>query len=320
MLILSLLLAGILGLSACATPAAAPTPEPSATLEPTITENPVSPLMQTAMAKSTALAQVTLDPAMFPTVTPLVSVTPDADWKLAWAEEFDGPDGSAPDPQTWGYDVGGHGWGNNELEYYTDRIENAYLEGGNLVIEARKEEYQGSHYTSARLVTRGKVHWLYGRYEIRAKLPKGQGIWPAIWLLPDTDTYGGWPTGGEVDIMEFLGHDRQTVYGTLHWGNPHDSDGGQIALPRTTGFDEDYHVFALEWEPGAFRWYMDGVLYHTVTQWTTSAENAKFPAPFDQPFHMLINVAVGGNWPGVPNDTTVFPAKMYVDYVRVYQK
>jgi beta-glucanase (GH16 family) len=308
----------ILILTACVpvTPAA-----PAATSPPVATSTfAIPPAMQTAAVKATELAMVTLDPNLFrkPTLPP--PATPSADWKLVWSEEFDGPDGSPVDSSTWAFDVGGHGWGNNELEYYTDRLENAHLEGGSLVIAAREEEYEGSRYTSARLVTRDKVAWTYGRYEIRAKLPKGQGIWPAIWMLPTGNKYGGWPTGGEIDIMEFLGHDPLTVHGTLHWGNPKDASGTSISLPASPDFSEDYHVFALEWDPAEFRWFVDGVHYHTVTNWMTSADNAPFPAPFDQPFHLLLNVAVGGNWPGRPDETTTFPARMLVDYVRVYQK
>ena len=303
-------------LTACAV---ATPPPPSATPTPTATQDPISPLMKTAAVRATELAQATLDPKRFPSPTPPRTATPSADWKLVWAEEFEGPDGSPVNPETWSFEVGGHGWGNNELEYYTDRLENAHLQNGNLVIEARKEDYQGRAYTSARLVTQGKAAWQYGRYEIRARLPAGQGIWPAIWMLPDSQTYGGWPTGGEIDIMEFLGHDRQTVYGTLHWGEPHDSNGKSFVLTGGPDFSADYHVFALEWAPEEFRWYVDGVHYHTVKEWKTSAKNASFPAPFDQPFYILLNVAVGGRWPGSPDAATVFPARMYVDYVRVYQ-
>lgn len=317
LLLLLTLLAAALGLAGCA--AAAPA-SATVTVQPTATENPVSPMMQTAAFRATELAQATLDPRLFPTRTPQLTATPSADWQLVWSEEFDGPDGSAVDAKTWSFDIGGHGWGNNELEYYTHRLENARLEGGNLVIEARQEDYQGSRYTSARLVTRDKVNWQYGRFEVRARLPGGQGIWPAVWMLPDSGKYGGWPEGGEVDIMEFLGHDPLTIYGTLHWGSPHDSNGTSFTLPGSPDFTEDYHVFTLEWEPTEFRWYADGVHYHTVTRWRTSAPGAVFPAPFDQPFHLLINVAVGGRWPGVPDSTTVFPARMWVDYVRVYQK
>jgi beta-glucanase (GH16 family) len=300
-------------LTACTPPAAAPLP--TSTPPPT-----PDPLLQTAVAKATELAAATPDPRLAVTPSPVVTTTPSAAWKLVWADEFDGPDGSPPDPKVWSAEQGGGGWGNNELEFYTNRIQNAYLEGGNLVIEARKERYGTRDYSSARLVTRGSAAWTFGRFEIRAKLPKGQGVWPAIWMMPDTLKYGGWPLGGEIDIMELLGHAPATVYGTLHWGNPHLSSGKSFTLNNVPDFSEEFHVFALEWQPGELRWYVDGVQYHTVTQWSTSAPGAVFPAPFDQPFYMILNVAVGGNWPGSPDATTVFPQKMLVDYVRVYQE
>lgn len=308
----TLLLIAIM-LSAC-------TPATPSSASPSPTYNPISPAMQTAAAKATELARATLDPKLFPSPTPPLTATPSADWKLVWAEEFEGADGAGVDPKSWSFDVGGHGWGNNELEYYTDRVENAYLQDGSLVIEARKEEYEGNSYTSARLVTKNKADWMYGRYEIRARLPKGQGIWPAIWMLPSDDTYGGWPRGGEVDIMELIGKDPSTIYGTLHWGAPHELRATSYQLNSPQDFSDDYHIFALEWEPEAFRWYVDGVHFLTVTQWKTSAENAPFRAPFNQRFHLLLNVAVGGNWPGRPDSNTVFPVKMLVDYVRVYER
>lgn len=306
----------LLAVAACAPPTL-----PAATASAAPAQFTIPPAMQTAAVKATELAMTTLDPNLFPDPTLPPAATPSADWKLVWADEFDLPDGAPPDPATWSYDVGGHGWGNNELEYYTDRLENAYHAGGRLVIEARREDYEDRQYTSARLVTKGKVDWLYGRFEIRARLPRGQGVWPAIWMLPTGSPYGGWPVSGEIDIMELLGHDPRTVHGTLHWGNPKDASGSSITLPDTLpDFSAADHIFALEWEPGELRWFVDGVHYHTVNQWMTSAENAPFPAPFDHPFHLLLNVAVGGNWPGVPDSTTVFPARMEVDYVRVYQK
>jgi len=248
------------------------------------------------------------------------TVTPTRDWKLVWSDEFDGPDGSAVDPTKWSFDVGGSGWGNGELQYYTDRLDNAYVENGALVIEAHREEYKGNRYTSARLVTRGKGDWLYGRFEIRAKLPTGQGIWPAIWMLPTDSEYGGWPSSGEIDVVELVGHEPARVYGTLHYGKPHASEGRYYDLAGGATFADDYHVFALEWEPGEMRWYVDGYHYQTQTQWFTSSRKGTYPAPFDRRFHLILNVAVGGAWPGYPDETTVFPQHMVVDYVRVYHK
>jgi len=239
------------------------------------------------------------------------------DWQVVWADEFD-TDG-APDATKWDYDIGGHGWGNSERQYYTDRAENVRVENGVLVIEAKEEAYQGNAYTSARLVTRGKAAWKYGRIEARMKLPYGQGIWPAFWMLPTDSPYGGWPMSGEIDIMEYLGHDTDTAYGTLHYGGGelgHRYTGTHFTLP-TGAFPDAFHTFAIEWAPRQIRWYIDGELYQTQVSWTS--ESGPYPAPFDQPFHLLLNLAVGGEWPGYPDATTVFPQQMLVDYVRVYQ-
>jgi beta-glucanase (GH16 family) len=250
-----------------------------------------------------------------PTITP----TPEG-WKLAWADEFDAPDGSAPDSAKWNFSTGGGGWGNAEMQYYTDRIENAYIEDGSLVIEAREEEGFGFPYTSVRINTLGKGDWTYGRFEVRAKLPYGQGIWPAIWMLPSNYTYGGWPASGEIDIMELIGHEPGRVYGTLHYGMPRTQSGDHYDLPEEKRFADDYHVFALEWEAGEMRWYVDDDLYQAQTEWFTSSTSGKYPAPFDHNFHIIMNIAVGGRWPGYPDETTEFPQTMRVDYVRVYQR
>src|SRR5690606_34765748 len=222
-------------------------------------------------------------------------------------------------PSKWTYDIGGHGWGNQELQYYTDRLENARVEDGVLIIEAREESFGGNDYTSARLVTRGLAAWQYGRIEARMKMPIGQGIWPAFWMLPTDSPYGGWPAGGEIDIMEYLGHVPNQVHGTIHSGGGelgHRFTGDDYVLQSGT-FADDFHVFALEWEPRQMRWYVDGELYLTQVSW--SSIGGPYPAPFDHPFHILMNVAVGGQWPGYPDETTTFPQQMLVDYVRVYQ-
>lgn len=242
-------------------------------------------------------------------------------WKLVWHDEFDG---SLIDPKKWEHEVNALGGGNNELQYYTDRPANSYIENSNLVIRALKEHYTGPEgireYTSARIRTKKKGDWKYGRFDIKAKLPCGQGIWPAIWMLPTEWVYGGWAASGEIDIMELLGHEPNKAYGTLHYGGEWPDNvhtGTFYVLPRGN-FSEDFHIFTLEWEPNEFRWYVDGVHYQTQTEWYS--KKAKYPAPFDQYFHLLLNVAVGGNWPGNPDNTTIFPQKMIVDYVRVYKK
>lgn len=239
------------------------------------------------------------------------------DWQLVWADEFDAA--GAPDPSRWAYDIGGGGWGNEERQFYTDRPENVRVEDGALVIEAREESFGGSPYTSARLVTRGRASWQYGRFEARIQMPEGQGIWPAFWMLATDSPYGEWPASGEIDIMEMLGNDTQRVYGTIHYGGRElgrQFTGQEFDLAAGS-FSDAYHTFAVEWEPTEIRWYVDGELYQTRTAWSSGA--AVYPAPFDQPFHLLLNVAVGGIWPGYPDASTQFPQRMLVDYVRVYR-
>lgn len=242
-------------------------------------------------------------------------------WKLVLLDDFAG---SSLDTKIWTA-VNTDEVYNNELECY--RASNAYTEDGNLVLEAakRKNEAGTKDYTSAKLITKGKKSWTNGKFEIRAKLPGGQGIWPAIWMLPEDDNIlGGWPSGGEIDIMEFLGHETNKVYGTLHYGNPHSSTQGSYKLPGTDKFTDGYHVYGMEWEPGEIRWYVDGQLYFTENSWysgnTSEADYYTYPAPFNRDFYLILNLAVGGDWPGNPDETTSFPAKMYVDYVKVYQK
>jgi beta-glucanase (GH16 family) len=239
-----------------------------------------------------------------------------------WADEFDGPSGSAPDQTKWNYDIGGNGWGNNELETYTRRTDNAFLDGnGHLVIKVLKETLTGPDgikrdYTSARLLTKGKFTQRYGRIEARIKLPFGQGIWPAFWMLGDNIDAVGWPTCGEMDIMENVGREPSINHGTLH--GPGYSGGagltGLYTLPAGQKFSDDFHTFAIEWEPQAIRFFVDDNLYQTKTP----AEAAGKPWAFDHPFFILLNVAVGGSFPGNPDATTTFPQTMTVDYVRVY--
>ena len=246
---------------------------------------------------------------------------------VVWCDDFSGPE---IDPLKWEFEVNGNGGGNNELQYYTDRPENARIENGALVIEAREETYTGPdgtrNFTSARLRTVNKGDWTYGRFEMRGKLPLGKGLWPAFWMLPTDWVYGGWAASGEIDIVELIGQEPDTVYGTLHYGGPwpeNTSSAGGTAwgthdyvLSGAT-FNDDFHVFAIEWEPGEFRWYVDGIHYQTQTDWYSTA--ASYPAPFDQAFHFIANVAVGGNWPGSPNGTTQFPQQFQIDWVRVLQ-
>jgi beta-glucanase (GH16 family) len=236
---------------------------------------------------------------------------------LVWEDNFDGTelDNTKWTPQIGdGCDLGICGWGNNELQWY--QAQNAVVEDGLLKIIARREDSNGKNYTSARLHSINKGDWTYGRFEASIKLPTDQGIWPAFWMLPTDNVYGGWPESGEIDIMELIGREPNVVHGTIHFGQPwpnNQSSGEQYQLHEGT-FDDNFHEFAIEWEPNRIRWYIDDYLYATKTRSTVSPQRW----PFDQDFHFLLNVAVGGNWPGNPDGTTNFPQVMEVDYVRVY--
>gem|GEM_PF-221833 len=281
--------------------------ECSPIVDPGTTENGCSSVPQQPWEFTKIIAQYTAG-----------SSTPPASsqdtWHLVWNDEFSGNSGAAPDQSKWGYDLGGGGWGNNEKEYYTNSTNNAYLDGsGHLVIKAIKENIGGLPYSSARLVSRTKGDWTYGKFEVRAKLPAGKGMWPAIWMLPTDWAYGSWPTSGEIDIMEQRGSAPLTVMGTIHFGTPWTYIGGDYTLP-----DAGYHIYGMEWDPSQIRWYVDGNLYQTrnASEWFSSGGPS--PAPFDKRFHFLLNLAVGGNFDGDPDGSTVFPQSMMVDYVRVY--
>ncbi len=273
---------------------------------------------------------------------------PAKNWHLVWSDEFNGRDGSAPDPRKWTYDIGtgGDGWGNNELEYYTNSPRNVVVRGGNLVITALKEKYtapsarpdgqnqnqaagsgttgQGTvtrDYTSARLKTQGLFSQVYGRFEARIKIPHGQGMWPAFWMLGADIDKVGWPRSGEIDIMENIGKEPSKVHGSIHGLGPSDSGTDDMTavytLPTGEAFSDAFHIFALEWEPKVIRFYVDGNLYETATP---SSFPQKTGWVFDHPFFLLLNLAVGGDWPGSPDDSTHFPQQMLVDYVRVYEQ
>jgi beta-glucanase (GH16 family) len=244
-------------------------------------------------------------------------LAPTSAWTLTWSDEFDGGAGSPVDGSKWGYDTGGGGWGNNELEYYTARTDNAALDGnGNLAIVARAESYGGRGYTSARINTGGKFFQAYGRIEARIKLPSGRGLWPAFWTLGENIGSVGWPSCGELDIMENIGSEPSINHGSAH--GPGYSGGNPLtatyALPQGR-FSDGFHVFAIEWQPNQVRWYVDDALYETRTP-------ADLPPGthwvYDHPFFVILNVAVGGNFPGSPDGSTQFPQTMLVDYVRVF--
>lgn len=237
---------------------------------------------------------------------------------LVWSDEFD-VDG-LPNPDEWRYDVGGRGWGNNEKQYYTDsRLENARIEDGRLIIEAHQEDWLGMNYTSARLLTRRE--WTYGRFEASARLPSGRGTWPAIWMLPDLPWHGGWPRGGEIDIMEHVGYDPDVVHSTVHTAafnhrmGTHKGASVQVPNART-----DFNLYAVEWTSSEIRGYVNDVHYFTFeNEQLRDPEANDREWPFDHPFHMILNIAVGGSWGGREGiDPDIWPQRMEVDFVRVH--
>ena len=242
------------------------------------------------------------------------------DYELVWSDEFEG---ETIDESKWSFDIGDGcdrgicGWGNRELQYYTDDPDNAYVSNGNLIIRALKKPTMDYAYSSARMVTKNKGDWKFGRIDARARLPIGQGLWPAIWMLPTDNVYGGWPTSGEIDIMELIGSEPSTVLGTIHWG--HDTRRFQSSYYdlETGTFDQDFHVFSTIWTEDCIQFLVDDIPYGEVNTRSTTQPSTW---PFDQDFHLIMNIAVGGNLPGDPSPTLSFPRVMQVDYVRVYQK
>jgi glycosyl hydrolase family 16/Calx-beta domain-containing protein len=232
-------------------------------------------------------------------------------YTLTWSDEFNGTDLNLSD---WNYETGNNGWGNNELQNYQSGTNNAYLENGKLVIEAKQESVGGSNYTSARLTTQGKQSFQFGRIDMRAKLPQGQGIWPALWMLGESFSTVGWPACGEIDVMELIGNEPGTVHGTVHYenGGTYNYNGNGTSLSSGI-FADEFHVFTIIWNASAITWYLDDVMFHSIN--ISPAQLSEFRAPF----FFIANVAVGGNWPGSPNSSTVFPQKMEVDYIRVFQ-
>ncbi len=235
--------------------------------------------------------------------------------QLVWSDEFDYS--GLPDNTKWSYDIGGNGWGNNELQYYTEnRSENARVENGKLIIEAHKESFMGKKYTSARLTTKYKGDWRYGRIEVKAKLPGGRGSWPAIWMLPTNQIYGEWPASGEIDIMEYVGYDPGVIHGTVHTQAYNHSIGTQVGQSfSVSDAESSFHVYAIEWNETKINFFVDDIKYFTFTSSTKWEQ-----WPFNKHFHLLLNIAVGGDWGGAQGvDTNIFPIRMEVDYVRIYQ-
>lgn len=246
---------------------------------------------------------------------PLLAATPPG--QLLWSDEFSGPAGAKPDPSKWTYDLGATGWGNKELENYTNSSESAFLDGkGHLVIQAIKDAQGG--FTSARLKTQGRFSFTYGHVEARMKLPQGQGLWPAFWMLGNDIKKLGWPACGEVDIMENLGREPAIVHGTVHGPGYSGKNGitAQYTLPGSPALSEDFHLYAADWAPNRIAFSIDGHVYSTVTP-------ASLPPGttwvYNHPFFLLVNLAVGGAWPGNPDATTSFPQQLTVDYIRVYK-
>ena len=257
--------------------------------------------------------------------------------ELIWKDEFQGTE---VDTSKWSAQIGNgfnlsdgtyiSGWGNNELQFYRDIGENTRIENGFLYLDAKQESHKGFQYTSARLVTRGKFQFQYGRVDIRAKLPKGKGYWPALWMLPDggpgvsEGAYGGWAASGEIDILENKGFQTHIMSGALHYGGPWPNNQFKLheyEFPKGQSVEE-FHTYSLVWEPKKISWYVDDHLYGTSTEWHSEDKKGKkrpYPAPFDQPFYLLMNVAIGGNFGGNPTKDTQFPQSMVIDYVRVYK-
>ncbi len=241
---------------------------------------------------------------------------PAVTYGIIWQDEFEGPAGQLPDASRWRFDLGTD-WGNLQLEYDTDSPTNVSLDGtGNLAITARQENYGNQQYTSGRIKTKDLFEQTHGRFEARIKLPVGQGIWPAFWMLGADIDEVGWPACGEIDVMEYLGHEPRVLHGTLH-GPGHFGSGavtGRHVLSQG-GFHLGFHEFAIQWEEGKITWYVDGFAFHSATP-TDLPAGATWV--YEKPFFILLNLAVGGRWPGSPDETTVFPQSMLIDYVRVY--
>lgn len=255
--------------------------------------------------------------ALFMTLALLITLFPAGkaanaatSWNLVWSDEFNGTSLNTAD-WTAEIGIGSSGWGNNELQYYTNRSQNLQVTGGNLVITAQKESYSGSSYTSARIKTQGRKSFTYGKIEARMKLPSGQGIWPAFWMLGSNMDSVGWPKSGEIDIMERVNNNAY-VNGTVHWDANGHAEYGKVS--GNLDFSQ-YHVYSVEWDAKYIRWYVDGSLFNEFY----IENNTGNTEEFQKPFFLLLNLAVGGNWPGSPNASTAFPAQMLVDYVRVYQ-
>ncbi|MBP3809167.1 MAG: glycoside hydrolase family 16 protein [Clostridiales bacterium] len=319
----ALVMAAAMAMSACAK-------EPEATAPETAHAQAETTVDETTAAETEATeteAEVT-EATEAPTPTPLPpiedpNIEPPEGYYLVWHDEFDGDE---LDSSNWAGEYHRPGWVNNELQTYVVDGDNYFVEDGDLVIQplTGTNDNGRAFYTSGRINTYHLHAFTYGRVEARIRVPQGQGFLPAFWMMSDDESYGSWPKSGEIDIMEILGSDTDTLYGTLHYGNPHMQNQGIYDL-SSGDFASEYHVFAVEWEPGEIRWYCDDVCYYSTSYWYSAMDGQEpneYPAPFNQPFYIILNVAVGGNWPGDPDETTLFDesAQMRVDYVRVFQR
>jgi len=243
--------------------------------------------------------------------------------EVIWSDEFDGEADTPIDSRNWTHEVGGGGWGNDELQFYTESPRNVGLDGqGNLAIVARSETpddgrslYGGCWYTSARIITKGRFEFAYGEIETRIKLPRGKGVWSALWMLGGNLPEVPWPACGEIDVFENLGHDPRTIYGTVHGPGYSGQQGIGRSYTATDDLSAGFHIYAVEWHPDSIRWRLDGHCFSSITRGDLSGR----PWVFDHPFFILLNVAVGGSWPGAPDSSTTFPQTLLVDYVRVYR-
>jgi beta-glucanase (GH16 family) len=269
----------------------------------------------------TSVAQSLLLVSLFTSLFSMNVTAQESAWRMVWQDEFEG---NSLDYSKWECEVNAFGGGNNELQMYTDRRDNVRVEKGILILEARDDNpnIAGTQrkFSSGRVRTKHRGDWKYAKVEVSAKLPVGQGIWPAIWMLPTEEKYGGWAASGEIDIMEYRGQTPNEVLGTLHYGKPwpNNAHSGDSFRLKTGTFADAFHTFAIEWEEGVIRWYLDGQLTQTQTKWTSSG--GEFPAPFDQRFHLILNLAVGGGFVGAPNASTTFPQSLQIDFVRVYSR
>jgi beta-glucanase (GH16 family) len=235
-------------------------------------------------------------------------------WALIWNDEFNS---DFINDKYWTLQTGENIWGNNELQYYTDRMDNCYIEDGKLIIRGLQEKYGNSDYTSARIVTKDKLSFLYGKIEIKAKFPEGKGLLPAIWFLPCNDIYDNRLQNGEFELAEMLGNDPEEIYGVAHYSFNHKTRSYKKYSDDTTDYSEDFHIYSVEWDSQKIEWLIDDKVYFTFNFNNTFDENYK---PFNQYFYLIINLAIGGDWPGDDLRKTTFPSLLEIDYVRYYEK